>query len=311
VPVGLPAANFGNRRVEIIRASVVGDVSQEHTVFSGELITVNFVIRAQKPTHDVVVGIRITDRSGRIVFGTNCRSQGQILNIRSPGDCHVAFRFRCDLGYGDYAVTGALHPPSTEMGDVYHWRDQLAWISVVGNLGDHWEGEYKLYPQITCAPAAEAPHSAVELERFDAGRDPAQHLADHARLLQDFRGVVEPVAAFTTMRPSEIRAVEMRVRHLGGERWPATGRQRVCASYHWFREDGSRAVHDGERTELPRDLEPGETVRLWMTVKAPDVPGPYRLRLTLVQEYHAWFDEMGTLATELVVVVATGNATRD
>ena len=65
----------------------------------------------------------------------------------------------------------------------------------------------------------------------------------------------------------------------------------IHASYHWFGEDsGDARVFEGYRTEIFPPLLSGHSYRYNVKIQAPDAPGRYRLRLTLVQERVAWFD---------------------
>lgn len=82
---------------------------------------------------------------------------------------------------------------------------------------------------------------------------------------------------------------------------PASGP--VHLSYHWQAPDDSWLEFDGERTPLPRDLAPGETVHHYLTLKAPPQPGSARLHLTLVQEGVGWFDQHGCPALIIPVSV--------
>ena len=63
-------------------------------------------------------------------------------------------------------------------------------------------------------------------------------------------------------------------------------------SYRWFDSAGMPIAEDGVRTPLPRPLAPGETADGSMRVVAPRAPGRYLLRLSLVQEGVAWFDDI-------------------
>lgn len=306
---------FGSRRVVFLSAAVCGNVSRNHSVFAGEMVTVSLFIRAHEPINDVVVGIRIVDESSRIVFGSNCRAQGRTLEIRRPGDYLVEFRFRCDLGYGDYAISAALHQATRGFAEYYHWRDQIAWLSVVGNIGDHWEGTAKLYPQVLCSAIDPDLVGQIALSDAGAGWEGSLHLSDHSPLLTEFRGDVEPLGEIEALRVCEVRAIEMAVRNDGLQTWPSTGLQRVCVSYHWLDRAGNMLVYDGERTPLPRDFGPGEQMKVWVVVKAPPAPGDCTLVLTLVQDYHAWFDEMGAnpIVREIQIIAgaARGEAGTD
>ena len=67
----------------------------------------------------------------------------------------------------------------------------------------------------------------------------------------------------------------------------------VHLSYKWLRADTGQALAiEGVRTTLPRALLPLGSDTLKMRVQAPDEPGDYILRITLVQELVAWFDDI-------------------
>ncbi len=67
----------------------------------------------------------------------------------------------------------------------------------------------------------------------------------------------------------------------------------VLLSYRWFDAAG-RWLDQPEalRTRLPHTLVPGRPASCRMKVRAPARPGKYHLRITLVQEHVAWFDDL-------------------
>jgi hypothetical protein len=78
----------------------------------------------------------------------------------------------------------------------------------------------------------------------------------------------------------------------------------IC--YHWIdASDGSVAVFDGERTAISPGLPAGEKGQFQAMVLAPERAGRYVLRMTLVQEGVAWFDdaESAVLADREMVVL--------
>jgi hypothetical protein len=121
--------------------------------------------------------------------------------------------------------------------------------------------------------------------------------------------VEHPLSKLMAGRVARLRVA---VKNPTTERWSALGRggwghqRSVRLSYHWLAPDGAVVVNDGLRTELPRDLLGGEEVELKATVRAPDQPGRFTLRLTLVQEGVAWFDARGAAPLDLVVDVSPG-----
>jgi hypothetical protein len=49
-----------------------------------------------------------------------------------------------------------------------------------------------------------------------------------------------------------------------------------------------------QRLHLPRDVRPGGSVRVTGTLRCPEHPGRYRIRLDLVNELYAWFGDLGS-----------------
>lgn len=142
--------------------------------------------------------------------------------------------------------------------------------------------------------------------------------ADGERLLPptlDLRVVplADPRAEIAALvRPSEARAgsmlrIPVRLTHRSDAFWSATGvgtgQRRVAAAYRWFGPDGQAVVAEGERSLLPRDVLPGESLEMLVTVAVPTGSGPFRLVLTLVQENVAWFDQASGSADVLPIEV--------
>jgi hypothetical protein len=67
---------------------------------------------------------------------------------------------------------------------------------------------------------------------------------------------------------------------------------RTQLGYRWRRDDGSAETEGSVRAPLPRALGPAETYDGTMRVVAPRAPGRYVLRLSVVQEGVAWFDDI-------------------
>lgn len=67
----------------------------------------------------------------------------------------------------------------------------------------------------------------------------------------------------------------------------------VHVGLRWLDTSG-REVEVGARpSRIPTDIQPGERVRVAFAVQPPRRPGPYRLRVTLVQLGGPWFDQHG------------------
>jgi hypothetical protein len=62
---------------------------------------------------------------------------------------------------------------------------------------------------------------------------------------------------------------------------------------------------DGDRTALPISLSPGESSALNAVIRTPSEPGKYKLILTMVQEYVAWFNDKATYSPEVEINVVS------
>ena len=120
-----------------------------------------------------------------------------------------------------------------------------------------------------------------------------------------YRSVVAPAGDLpTALGPWTEATIDVDVRNAGVRLWPAAGPQRVTLSYHWRDEaTGRMVVFDGIRTPLPRDVAPGETIRLPARVISPAKVGRYRLHLELVHEGITWFGEQGDVGYDTIVDV--------
>jgi Glycosyltransferase Family 4 len=84
----------------------------------------------------------------------------------------------------------------------------------------------------------------------------------------------------------------------------------VHLSYRWFRDEANEVVGpEALRTSLKPALCPHEKASYAMKIAAPDEPGRYRLRVTLVQESVRWFDGLPSpLSAEAILVVVSSLA---
>jgi SAM-dependent methyltransferase len=75
---------------------------------------------------------------------------------------------------------------------------------------------------------------------------------------------------------------------------PTDGTCRIRLGNHWLTAAGRAVTFDDGRVDLPRTLDPGESVRLTLTATTPAAPGRYVFVLDLVQEDVAWFETRGS-----------------
>lgn len=86
--------------------------------------------------------------------------------------------------------------------------------------------------------------------------------------------------------PGEATNVEVVLLNIGDEPWDPETRDRLA--YHWRDAAGQAVIYDGERTQLPEVVAPGESITLQARLVAPEQPGPLRLQWKLVREGVRW-----------------------
>ena len=123
------------------------------------------------------------------------------------------------------------------------------------------------------------------------------------RALVEFGQNISLESPLKTMKLGQTATIAVAIKNASREDWPAGGASPVNLSYHWIDRSGKIVVFDGERTSLPKDLKAGESVKVQAKIKSPDQPGDYVLRMTMVQESVAWFDDRGAKALNLPVMV--------
>jgi len=109
-------------------------------------------------------------------------------------------------------------------------------------------------------------------------------------------------AKLLTLRPAERTLVSVTLRNPGPALWSMTGRAPITISYKWF-DQGKMLPIEGERTRLPSQLKPGDSVNVNVNVVAPGTTGDLVLKISLVQEGVAWFMTTGGKPLELPVTI--------
>ena len=122
-----------------------------------------------------------------------------------------------------------------------------------------------------------------------------------------FRAELSVVAAPTALRAKEPAVFLMRIKNASPVVWLARerggGTHQVSVGNHWLDPNGKSLINDDGRSALLRDLRPGETVELPLTVNAPAAPGRYLLEIDMLQEGVSWFGLIGSSTVRLPVEV--------
>lgn len=95
------------------------------------------------------------------------------------------------------------------------------------------------------------------------------------------------------MRPGAAYAVPFELTNRAAPQLDAAHPYPTNLGYRWLDADGREAGRENAvRTKLPRPLPDGDTAEGAMDVVAPSAPGRYVLRLSVIQEGVAWFDDI-------------------
>lgn len=140
---------------------------------------------------------------------------------------------------------------------------------------------------------------------FILEKGPALHDSRNPRALKaDIQ--VDRAHLRLTGRASTYVPLRATVRNVGDTLWlhatsPVGGY--VMLGGHLFDRERKLVGRGHLRAELPRDVPPGESVEIDARLLMPASPGRYRLRLDMVDEFVAWFEQVGSKAVDLEIEV--------
>jgi hypothetical protein len=243
---------------------------------AGEEVILKIFIKSHEFIGNITAGFMIKDSAGAVIYGTNSYHLGREIFVeRKKGYC-IQFQFPADIGLGDYFISAALHTGSTHYERCFHWWEKAASFSVADCLDPMFVGQVRL-------------RSSVRVDEVSSG-DP-------------FQAELIPIKDIGPLSVLEEIEVPVRVKNTSSAVWFPIGKSPVNFSYHWIDERGEVVLYDGIRTSLGQPVLPGDEVTLATRICGPEQAGRFTLRLTLVQEGVAWFDQRGVKTLDLNVLV--------
>ena len=124
--------------------------------------------------------------------------------------------------------------------------------------------------------------------------------------------VIEVIGEFpSTLYINTDNIIEIKVTNTSDFTWKATSPDKVTIGYHYYGQDVEFVDYDSTtRTELPKDISPGETVSLKVLID--DIPGEgtYIIEIDPVLEGYYWFSskDVPPLEKEVVFITKGGEA---
>ncbi|MFZ5483254.1 MAG: Wzt carbohydrate-binding domain-containing protein [Pseudomonadota bacterium] len=284
----LKPREIGGQSARIDLISIQGHLSETGTLYSGEVATLLVQYGGAQDVPCIVLRLAIYNDGGQQLFSTSSVMLGRTVSMRAGKKYMAEFTFRNDLAPGNYLISVAL---DDARGKKLHGLDFGAGFQVGFAAGYYFEGMVNLNPglRITCNG------KEVEAAEGGVGVDPAsqRQLGVATPPLTEFKASVTSLKKPSPVMPGELFSIEIELANQSRETWRALGSRPVQIGYRWAR-GGGGADAEGLRTRLPRDVGPGESLRLFVHVRTPSQAGAYKLRICLVQEYVAWFDDHQT-----------------
>jgi hypothetical protein len=260
---------FGSGQIRIVIAETLeGDTPTEYFA-SGATLTTRISLFSHIQSDNVTVGISIRDVQRRVIFGTNLAMSGQSFSVDALREYQCEFAITLNLGPGEYTVQAAVHTGIEHTANCFDWVDPVAKFAVAGFRNAPFVGVTGL----ACTARVREGNESRPVSSF-AGK----------LFVED--DVADPKRVF--------------VRNDGVDVWPCDGTLAVHLSYRWIDVEGNSMPIEGTRFMLPAPVEPGATAAVAFTHPEPP-SGAAILRLTLVQELVAWFDEVGGPTLELPI----------
>jgi hypothetical protein len=271
-----PPGGLGSREMEILAVNIMGERSMCGAVKAGEYACLTVSFESHVASEDVNFSVYIWDEIGQLAFAYRSGVTGRSWQV-VPGGIYTAnFRMKMNLGMGRYVVDAAIHRGDDYQDHCAHYLANACRIEVEGSAQGWFGGHTWLESELAVVKAGPIDYASAKIEV----------LSKPARM-----------HAGSTVK------FQARVTNEGSTPWPSTGSMLVRCCYHIVDAHGEQVVWDGVRSGLPRDVGPGENVEVPVAVTLPVTPANYVLRLTLVQEGAAWFDERGATPVEIPIEV--------
>ena len=223
--------------------------------------------------------------------------------------------------FGARCLTGPLEPDRIA-GEVRHY-DACNARRVAGHIREHaaLDGavrEYlSIYREALAEPAPGGDELAAYLRATAERMGSMESALEHANGIRWMGALAESSArrisvsiarAAQSVRAGEIFGVTVEIANGTGMPLASIPPYPVHLSYHWLAKrrwlnGRGTGVSEGLRTRLSEALDPGARALCTARVAAPEIPGQYLLRMTLVQEGWRWLDEFGGVIADTPVTV--------
>lgn len=137
----LTKSGSGEARVKSLKLfdAITGEEVVVAKVGQALELRLNASIHAQIP--QLVMGLKICDKQGHVVWGTNTWHTHQIeKDLKEKDVVEYKLQFLCTLGTGSYSISPALVSTDTHLINNYEWVDNLLVFEVINAGRDYFIG---------------------------------------------------------------------------------------------------------------------------------------------------------------------------
>lgn len=124
-----------------------------------------------------------------------------------------------------------------------------------------------------------------------------------------FKADIVPINILEKMEPGIQKNLFVKVKNISNDTWSISDNIRL--GNHWLDKKKNIIILDDARSELNKDLIPGNEIELTLGVTAPNNSGDYLLELDMVKEGVAWFKDRGSVTTMFDVKVLYSNSIKN
>jgi len=136
--------SFGTFDVEIINVVIKGEKSDSAIISSGETAIIETIITSKVDISDMTIGIRITDRFGQDIFGTNTYHNHLKIDFEKGKQYSCTYKIPLNIGIGKYSISVAIHKEDTVHVNCLHFIENACSFEIAGIMGEYFIGLCKL-----------------------------------------------------------------------------------------------------------------------------------------------------------------------
>ena len=140
--------SFGIFDVEIQKVVIRGEESNSDVISSGENAIVETTFLSKINISNMTVGIRIKDKYGQDIFGTNTFHYNRKLEFKNNQKYICIYKMPLNIGLGKYSISMAIHSNDTHLEYCSHFIEDACEFEIAGIKENFFIGLCRLTPEI-------------------------------------------------------------------------------------------------------------------------------------------------------------------